>query len=683
MPCCIDQCPPGKFGLVKFPPSLVIQTRWRDAIKAGTGTTPSALSDLKDPWSKNALGKMKRYNATGAQLDLEICLGHFPDPNDRGYQDPTVFVNRTGKRVDLTCCRLCHRFESTSQMYSLDGKISGQHLNEAILQTMKIRLKQEEDPRFLSICHSCLVKVDLVKVIQNKYLILAACHGCFLQEQTPLELVEPAVNNMVIGEEMIIKEEGLSEETIVKDEKMKANMGDKTVQADTQLVIKLEEQGEVKVDESDAVKPKKRVVVKRKVEDKVHQISTLKTIRLRTVAAKTCYICPTVLADAEHLLAHLTEKHAGKIDYICPHCDGKQLKTVLSYNGHLSLHDSSGRPLQCNFCTLRYSTRKGLEVHETRAHGAPRKHQPQKKRNRQIQCEHCGKVFNSTSSIQEHKLVVHQQGIAAQCKICLKAFSHKSNLNRHMLTHTGEHPYKCDTCGLQFKIVTDLNKHVQSDHEGKMPYYCFKCNLPLKDKNAYQRHRTQHKFKQGPAKRTFRCGLCPITFESPPDLQAHIDEQHPSQDYPYTPCPFCSDKFVTPNQMHMHKYTKHCDQRTSRSTKLLCTICGDQQRTRYHLDSHMTKVHGAEKKYACKLCDSRFTIERNLIRHQDLHKEVKKFACEFCAKSFHQKVAMENHRRSVHTGEKAFECEGCGKGFKETSMYYRHKATCMEKQDAE
>ncbi|XP_065092495.1 zinc finger protein 595-like [Ochlerotatus camptorhynchus] len=698
MPCCIDRCPSGRFVLVKFPLSRTIRTRWRDAIKAGTGAIPQALKDL---------------NHLAANDDeLHICFDHFPYPHNGGYQDPTVFVNRIGQRVNLDCCRLCQRFESTSQMYRLDGSFSGQSLYGAILQTIKIRLKPEEDPRFLSICSECLVKVDLVRAIQNQFFMMEARHKNILRLQTPLELVEPIepLDSILVivegikeeSEEVYSKQEDnlqdLPKEAIVEEETMLLEMSNeavvdkpsepvrerKRVITKTKKLKALKRAAKPDIAVSQPTTPKKRSVVKRKLKEKVQKMSPSNKFPLRTIAAKTCYICPIELADMDHLIAHLAEEHAGKVDYICPHCDGKQLKTIQSYNEHLSFHDSSIRPLQCNFCTLRYCTRRAVEVHETQAHGAPDKHLPQKKRLRNIQCEQCGKVFGSIASAAEHKLVVHENEKAIECKICHKKLGYRNSLHRHMLTHTGEQPYKCDTCGLRFKIITDLNKHIQGDHQGEMPYYCNKCNIPLKDKSTYYRHRTQHKLKiKGPTIRLWKCALCSTVSNISQDLQAHIDEHHSKEDYPYTQCPFCPEKFLSPSQMQMHKYYKHCDQRTSRSTKLQCVICDEQQSSRGQLDTHMVKVHGTEKKYACKLCNSRFANRANLSRHQSLHKEVKKFNCEFCAKTFHQKGAMENHRRNIHTGEKAFLCQTCGKGFKETSTYYRHRATCVENQDGE
>ena len=53
----------------------------------------------------------------------------------------------------------------------------------------------------------------------------------------------------------------------------------------------------------------------------------------------------------------------------------------------------------------------------------------------------------------------------AQCPICQKNFTRTYSLNRHMLTHTGEKPFVCNTCGAAFNQRTHLKTHqVKNNH---------------------------------------------------------------------------------------------------------------------------------------------------------------------------------------------------------------------------
>nr|XP_029710996.1 zinc finger protein 2-like isoform X1 [Aedes albopictus] len=679
MPCCIDRCPSGgELPLIKFPSDRTVRQRWRDAILAGTGTVPPSLGKLLND-VVDRKPAVTGGGGDGHEEVLALCLGHFPNPKSPRYQDPTVYFDSSkGKLTKLECCRLCQRFSPDSGMFALDKDFGGQCLYLVVSQTTRVRLDHEES-KFLSICQECLVKVDLIRAVQNRYFMLNAHRNKLFNLVEPLETMDGAVFQDEIKvdlNEMDDEQETVHVsflvDTIENDDEEKDPEDSSTNDSAAT---------ETKVESKPKKLPaKQKTPKKRGSKKKERQKPVSKTMWLRTELTRKCYICPADFPDSEDLMAHLTEQHAGKIEYICQQCDGKQLKTVKSYNVHLSLHDSSVRPLQCSFCTLRYSTRKGVEVHEMRDHGASHNHKIQPKRKQEHQCEHCGKIFTSISIVREHKLVEHEQGIAAQCRICQKTFKHKNNLTRHMLTHTGELPHKCDQCGVRFKIVTDLTKHVQGVHEGIMPYYCKLCDLPLKDKNSYYRHRTVvHKsMKDSAGPRRYKCSLCSTTFDLQTDLQLHVDGSHAYEAYPYKQCTVCPERFLTNSQMQYHKYTKHCEQRTARATKLQCEICGEQQQTRCHLDSHMTRKHGAEKRYVCVECGARFTVQANLARHRKTHNAVKQFACEFCAKTFNQKVALDNHRRCAHTGETAFKCETCGKGFKETSTYYRHRVACRK-----
>ncbi|XP_053698324.1 zinc finger protein 845-like [Sabethes cyaneus] len=651
MACCVQQCPGGS-QLVGFPQDEWLSKRWSEAIRVGTGTTPTTLSE---------------QDAT--EEGRKICRSHFPQPEETGYQEPTRFVNRQGHPVELTSCRLCLRFLPESQMFSVDGLICGQTICTVISQSLRIRLKPFE---FLQhICLGCFVKLDMIRTMQSQFMMRDVTYRTLEMKKVSQEPVHKPIE--VKAEPVSAMMEDVTEHAAV-DIKIEPEV---MINVQTECVKLRNSPKPKKVPKVDAPKKKKYKSKKKSIESGSIQ---LKQVRLTSICAKTCYICSTktLFETTDELYSHLTEKHAGQIDYVCVLCDDKKFPLVSNYNTHLSLHDPDERPMKCNFCAIRYSTKRALLVHENRLHETNHP-LPKIIRSKKVrpQCEQCGKFFPSLGRAREHQLVEHENGVAAECKICLKTFATIANLRRHMVVHSKEHPYECNICGVRYRVSTDLSKHILADHQGKTAYHCTACNMPFKTKNEYYGHRNRVHNKT--TLKPFRCRLCSEVPLNSRDLTDHIESCHPDEVYPYKQCPDCPAKYFTGMSLGLHQRTKHGKLGKSglpHPTSYVCDLCGKKYKNRNSLKIHMGNEHDGERKYACEVCDKRFAFRSNLSRHLQMHEEIKRFACDFCDRTFAQKTAMMNHRRNIHTGETAFDCPVCGAAFKESSTYYRHKAVC-------
>jgi KRAB and SCAN domain-containing zinc finger protein len=58
-------------------------------------------------------------------------------------------------------------------------------------------------------------------------------------------------------------------------------------------------------------------------------------------------------------------------------------------------------------------------------------------------------------------MCVHTGDTAYTCKcdVCGKGFSYNSNLQKHIRTHTGDKPYKCDKCAF-IRFITSVHSNV-------------------------------------------------------------------------------------------------------------------------------------------------------------------------------------------------------------------------------
>jgi hypothetical protein len=80
----------------------------------------------------------------------------------------------------------------------------------------------------------------------------------------------------------------------------------------------------------------------------------------------------------------------------------------------------------------------------------------------------CGKAFKTQQSLDIHNMQIHtgERPYTCSWKGCDYACVQKHTLNVHMLTHTGEKPYKCDVngCAGAFTCSHHLHEHVRIHH---------------------------------------------------------------------------------------------------------------------------------------------------------------------------------------------------------------------------
>ncbi|KAM8773630.1 uncharacterized protein AB9X84_017501 [Acanthopagrus schlegelii] len=173
--------------------------------------------------------------------------------------------------------------------------------------------------------------------------------------------------------------------------------------------------------------------------------------------------------------------------------------------------------------------------------------------------------------------------------------------NKRLKRHRGENPYKCDTCGINFKYNNDFNLHMRV-HTGKKSFSCNTCGRDFRTSSNMIRHMRVHT-----GEKPYICNTCGRAFR-----QNHILLDH----------------------MRVHTGEK----------PFSCKTCGKDFRSSSNMIRHM-RVHTGEKPYICNTCGKGFRHSQYLLGHMRIHTGEKPYICPTCGKKFSWLSQMKRHLR--------------------------------------
>ncbi|OWK08400.1 ZBTB48 [Cervus elaphus hippelaphus] len=272
-------------------------------------------------------------------------------------------------------------------------------------------------------------------------------------------------------------------------------------------------------------------------------------------------------------------------------------------------------PVECPTCHKKFLSKYYLKVHN-------RKHTGEKP----FECPKCGKCYFRKENLLEHEArnCMNRSEQVFTCSVCQETFRRRMELRVHMVSHTGEMPYK------QFMQKKDLQSHMIKLHGAPKPH---------------------------------ACPTCAKCFLSRTELQLHEAFKHRGEKL--FVCEECGHRASSRNGLQMHIKAKHSSGRLASAWPVSLALGSAS------LDKH-NRTHTGERPFSCEFCEQRFTEKGPLLRHvASRHQEGRPHFCQICGKTFKAVEQLRVHVRR-HKGVRKFECTECGYKFTRQAHLRRH-----------
>ncbi|XP_070835498.1 zinc finger protein 770-like [Chaetodon trifascialis] len=300
-----------------------------------------------------------------------------------------------------------------------------------------------------------------------------------------------------------------------------------------------------------------------------------------------------------------------------------------------------------------------------------------------------------------------QQRINAlhRCQTCLKCFPSVSKLQRHMMTHTGQRPFRCEVCGKRFRQKTHLRVHCRTHlwsryHKQRSLYI----SRPPSCLGGFNTKTAADASVQETCEKDFEThpGCDVVSVKHLDQTPSSVFIQHDNRESDRS-LPHASKK----NKVHFRKVSRVTVKRTQAakfmqnpgSLQHKCSQCLKCFPSASKLQRH-EMVHTGLKPFQCPVCGKAFRQAPHLKTHERTHRERrlpkpgkrqltanpksnitcqkrKPHTCQICFKNFVFPYKLSRHMVS-HSGMRPYKCSLCTKSFTQRGHLNLHEHRCRQ-----
>ena len=225
-----------------------------------------------------------------------------------------------------------------------------------------------------------------------------------------------------------------------------------------------------------------------------------------------CHDCDFKTTVSNELDLHIDSEHNGQDgneNHQCAHC-GKVLSSAKKLRKHeLLIHLKKREKISCNQCTYQAYNRNTMYTHIQHVHN-----------NVNYPCEICGKFYQSSESLKNHVMKIHDKSVVFECDQCDYKASCSGTLKFHITAKHDKAEFNCDLCDKKYSYSSRLKQHKRSVHEGTR-FSCDSCNFEAAYKSDVRTHKKI--VHEGIRK---KCDECDYQSKHTRELRNHMEKQH-------------------------------------------------------------------------------------------------------------------------------------------------------------